>query len=86
MELHEELHKIINLPAGQRRVVIGGKEVYPNQSRLPVMNGKELVVYVRHRLLGGMYHAENKQDIRNVDRLDKNQMGKVKLDQDGLDN
>ena len=50
------------------------------------MNGKELVVYVRHRLLGGMYHAENKLDVRNKDRQDENQMGKVKLDQDGFDN
>ena len=54
-ELYEELGKINKMTPQQTRVVVEGKEIYPNKRTLPMYKNNKLVVQIRSRALGGMY-------------------------------
>ena len=64
----EELHKIIHGIHGemgkQVRIIIGSKEIYPDQKRLEVKNFKELVIQVRQRMLGGMNSSRKEKEYK----------------------
>ena len=43
-ELHKIIHKIHEDMGKQTRIIIGNKEIYPDQTRLEVKNNRELVI------------------------------------------